>query len=154
TWNPWDLTRTPGGSSSGSAAAVAARMLPLATGSQVRGSVIRPAALCGIIGMKPTIGALNCHGGFDPSPSLNHLGLLGGSLVDVWEGACHIAQVAGGDPGFRLSCRRDPAPRGAAGSALGAAVHVWMGQDGRGLEVGLRGIPQGPSEGGGGDRRA
>ena len=74
TWNPWDTTRTPGGSSSGSAAAVAARMLPLATGSQVRGSIIRPASICGIIGMKPTYGALNRYGGIDPSPSLNHLG--------------------------------------------------------------------------------
>src|ERR1700722_8999863 len=59
TWNPWDLTRTPGGSSSGSAAAVAASMLPLATGSQVRGSVIRPASICGVVGFKPPYGAPN-----------------------------------------------------------------------------------------------
>jgi Asp-tRNA(Asn)/Glu-tRNA(Gln) amidotransferase A subunit family amidase len=101
TWNPWDLTRTPGGSSSGSAAAVAARMLPIATGSQVRGSVIRPASICGIIGFKPTFGALNRHGGVDPNPSLNHLGLLGGTLTDVWETAHHIGEVAGPDPGCR-----------------------------------------------------
>ena len=81
TWNPWSLEHTPGGSSSGSAAAVAARMLPLATGSQVRGSVLRPASICGIIGMKPTFGALTRHGGIDPSPSLNHLGFLGGTLT-------------------------------------------------------------------------
>lgn len=99
TWNPWDLTRTPGGSSSGSAAAVAACMLPVATGSQVRGSVIRPASICGVIGMKPTFGALNRCGGVDPTPSLNHLGLLGGTLTDVWETARHIGQVAGPDPG-------------------------------------------------------
>ena len=99
TWNPWDLTRTPGGSSSGSAAAVAAGMLPIATGSQVRGSVIRPASICGVIGFKPTFGALNRFGGVDPSPSINHLGLLGGTLADVWTVACHIAMVAGGDPG-------------------------------------------------------
>jgi Asp-tRNA(Asn)/Glu-tRNA(Gln) amidotransferase A subunit family amidase len=101
TWNPWDLTRTPGGSSSGSAAAVAACMLPIATGSQVRGSVIRPASICGIIGLKPTFGALNRHGGVDPNPSLNHLGLLGGTLTDVWETAHHIGQLAGPDPGCR-----------------------------------------------------
>ena len=101
TWNPWDLTRTPGGSSSGSAAAVAACMLPIATGSQVRGSVIRPASICGVIGLKPTFGALNRHGGVDPNPSLNHLGLLGGTLTDVWETAHHIGQVAGPDPGYR-----------------------------------------------------
>ncbi len=100
TWNPWDLTRTPGGSSSGSAAAVAAGMLPIATGSQVRGSVIRPASICGVIGFKPTFGALNRFGGVDPSPSINHLGLLGGALPDVWTVACHIAMVAGGDPGY------------------------------------------------------
>ena len=101
TWNPWDLTRTPGGSSSGSAAAVAAGMLPTATGSQVRGSVIRPASICGIIGLKPTFGALNRHGGVDPNPRLTHLGLLGGTLTDVWETAHHIGQVAGPDPGYR-----------------------------------------------------
>jgi Asp-tRNA(Asn)/Glu-tRNA(Gln) amidotransferase A subunit family amidase len=100
TWNPWDLTRTPGGSSSGSAAAVAAGMLPIATGSQVRGSVIRPASICGVIGMKPTFGALNRFGGIDPSPSVNHLGFLGATLADVWLTAHHIARVAGGDPGF------------------------------------------------------
>jgi Asp-tRNA(Asn)/Glu-tRNA(Gln) amidotransferase A subunit family amidase len=99
TWNPWDLTRTPGGSSSGSAAAVAACMLPVATGSQVRGSVIRPASICGVLGMKPTFGALNRHGGIDPTPSLNHLGLLGGTLTDVWETAHYIGEVAGPDPG-------------------------------------------------------
>src|SRR5262249_18893944 len=99
TWNPWDLGRTPGGSSSGSAAAVAARMLPLATGSQVRGSVIRPASICGVIGMKPSFGALNRFGGIDPSPSCNHLGFMSGTLTDVWETAHHIAAVAGGDPG-------------------------------------------------------
>jgi Asp-tRNA(Asn)/Glu-tRNA(Gln) amidotransferase A subunit family amidase len=99
TWNPWDLRRTPGGSSSGSAAAVAARMLPIATGSQVRGSVIRPASICGIVAMKPTFGALNRFGGFDPSPSLNHLGLLAGTLADLWSVAHHIAATVGGDPG-------------------------------------------------------
>lgn len=113
TWNPWDLRRTPGGSSSGSAAAVAARMLPLATGSQVRGSVIRPASICGIIGFKPTFGALNHFGGIDPSPSVNHLGLLGGTLADVWMTAHHIAAVAGGDPGYtpRFNHAALPAPR-------------------------------------------
>ena len=100
TWNPWDLTRTPGGSSSGSAAAVAASMLPLATGSQVRGSTIRPASICGIVGFKPTYGALNRYGGFDPSPSLNHLGILAGTLSDAWQAAHWIAATVGGDPGY------------------------------------------------------
>jgi Asp-tRNA(Asn)/Glu-tRNA(Gln) amidotransferase A subunit family amidase len=50
--------------------------------------------------MKPTFGALNRHGGIDPSPSLNHLGLLGGTLTDVWEAAHHIGNTAGGDAGY------------------------------------------------------
>jgi len=99
TRNPWDSARTPGGSSSGSAAAVAARMLPLATGSQVRGSVIRPASICGVPAYKPTFGALNRHGGVDPSPSINHLGLLGATIEDIWTAAQQIARAAGGDPG-------------------------------------------------------
>lgn len=113
TMNPWDLRRTPGGSSSGSAAAVAAGMVPLATGSQVRGSGIRPASICGVMALKPTFGALNRHGGFDPSPSLNHLVVLGGHLEDIWQAAHVIAQDVGGDPGFRpLAGGPDlPAPR-------------------------------------------
>jgi Asp-tRNA(Asn)/Glu-tRNA(Gln) amidotransferase A subunit family amidase len=102
TWNPWDLRRTPGGSSSGSAAAVAAGMLPIGTGSQVRGSVIRPASICGVIGMKPTFGALNRLGGVDPSPSLNHLGFLSGTLSDLWAAAHQIARLVGGDPGYPI----------------------------------------------------
>lgn len=104
TLNPWNTQRTPGGSSSGSAAAVAALMLPLATGSQVRGSVIRPASICGVIGMKPTFGAINRYGGVELTPSLNHLGFLGGTLSDVWEAAHHIASVVGGDPGYEPLC--------------------------------------------------
>lgn len=112
TWNPWDLTRTPGGSSSGSAAAVAAGMLPLASGSQVRGSVIRPASICGVPAFKPTFGALSRMGGIDPTPSLDHLGLLGASLADIWDAATAIARDVGGDPGF---------PAFAGGDALPAA---------------------------------
>ncbi|MEW5420355.1 amidase family protein [Amorphus sp. 3PC139-8] len=101
TRNPWNTDHTPGGSSSGSAAAVAAGMLPLATGSQVRGSVIRPASICGVPGYKPTFGALNVQGGVDPSPGLNHLGLLGATFRDIWESASIIARGVGGDPGYR-----------------------------------------------------
>jgi Asp-tRNA(Asn)/Glu-tRNA(Gln) amidotransferase A subunit family amidase len=112
TRNPWDLSRTPGGSSSGSAAAVAAGILPLATGSQVRGSGIRPASICGVPALKPTFGALNRHGGLDPSPSLNHLVLIGASVDDIWEAAQTIAADIGGDPGhLPMAIAPLPAPR-------------------------------------------
>jgi Asp-tRNA(Asn)/Glu-tRNA(Gln) amidotransferase A subunit family amidase len=112
TWNPWDFSRTPGGSSSGSAAAVAAGMLPLATGSQVRGSGIRPASICGVPALKPTFGALNRHGGLDPSPSLNHLVLIGATIDDIWDAAQRIATDVGGDPGHpALAIAPLPEPR-------------------------------------------
>jgi Asp-tRNA(Asn)/Glu-tRNA(Gln) amidotransferase A subunit family amidase len=98
TRNPHDLKRTPGGSSSGSAAAVADGMLAAAIGSQVVGSVLRPASYCGVFGFKPTYGALNRGGGGD-NFSQNCLGVLGLSLADIWA-VCHtIAAEVGGDPG-------------------------------------------------------
>ena len=65
TRNPWDVNRTPGGSSSGSAAAVAAGILSAALGTQVLGSVLRPASFCGCFGFKPTVNALNREGSHD-----------------------------------------------------------------------------------------
>ena len=59
TRNPWDLERTPGGSSSGSAAAVASGMVPAALGTQVIGSIVRPSSFCGCIGYKPSVGGIN-----------------------------------------------------------------------------------------------
>ncbi len=99
TRNPHDLTRTPGGSSSGSAAAVAAGMVPVALGSQVGGSILRPASFCGVVGFKPTFGALN-RGGISDQFSQNCLGTLSANLADGWA-VCHaIAAMVGGDPGF------------------------------------------------------
>ena len=100
TRNPWDPARTPGGSSSGSAAAVAARMVPVASGSQTRGSVLRPASICGVIGYKPTYGAIHRGGLFDAAPSLTHVGLLAGTLTDAWEVSHYISRSIGGDPGY------------------------------------------------------
>lgn len=101
TRNPFDLTRTPGGSSSGSCAAVGAGMLPAATGSQVRGSIIRPAGYCGNYALKPTFGALNQQGGHGLSaPSQCVLGTIAATLDDCWETAFFISSYAGGDPGF------------------------------------------------------
>lgn len=99
TRNPHDLSRTPGGSSSGSAAAVADGMIPVALGSQVMGSINRPASFCGVIGFKPTLGAIN-RGGISDNYSQNCLGTLSNSLDDAWA-VCHeIAVRVGGDPGF------------------------------------------------------
>jgi Asp-tRNA(Asn)/Glu-tRNA(Gln) amidotransferase A subunit family amidase len=83
TRNPHDLKRSPGGSSSGSAAAVAAGMVPLAIGSQTNGSVIRPASFCGIIGFKPTHGAISRHGMLTQSPPLDHVGVFARSIEDL-----------------------------------------------------------------------
>ncbi len=76
TRNPHDPTRTPGGSSSGSAAAVAAGMVPAALGSQTAGSIIRPASFCGVVGMKPTYGVVSMEDVSPFAPSLDTFGLL------------------------------------------------------------------------------
>jgi Asp-tRNA(Asn)/Glu-tRNA(Gln) amidotransferase A subunit family amidase len=99
TRNPHDLRRTPGGSSSGSAAAVAAGMLSAALGTQVIGSTIRPASYCGCIGFKVTVGALNRGGSYD-GLSQSATGVLAATLEDAWQLAYEIAVRAGGDPGY------------------------------------------------------
>jgi Asp-tRNA(Asn)/Glu-tRNA(Gln) amidotransferase A subunit family amidase len=83
TRNPLDPTRTPGGSSSGSAAAVADLMVPLALGTQTGGSVLRPAAFCGIFGYKPTFGAISRAGVRALSPSLDTVGIFARRLEDI-----------------------------------------------------------------------
>ena len=97
TRNPFDPARTPGGSSSGSAAAVAARMVPAAIGTQVGGSIIRPAAFCGNVALKPTQGGINR--GERQATSMSTHGVHAGSLADMWQVAIEIAQRAGGDRG-------------------------------------------------------
>ena len=83
TRNPHDGTHTPGGSSSGSAAAVAAGMVPLAVGSQTQGSVLRPASFCGITGWKPTYGLLPLGGVMPFAPTLDHAGLFASTPSDI-----------------------------------------------------------------------
>ncbi|WP_170474586.1 amidase [Ruegeria arenilitoris] len=83
TCNPFDPARSPGGSSSGSAAAVAARHVPLAIGTQTGGSVIRPASFCGVYGFKPTRGTISRSGVFRTSVSLDHVGGFANSLEDI-----------------------------------------------------------------------
>jgi Asp-tRNA(Asn)/Glu-tRNA(Gln) amidotransferase A subunit family amidase len=97
TTNPFDPARTPGGSSSGSAAAVAARMVPAAIGTQVGGSIIRPAAYCGNVALKPTQGAINR--GERQATSMSSHGVHAGCIEDVWQIAIEIATRAGGDRG-------------------------------------------------------
>jgi Asp-tRNA(Asn)/Glu-tRNA(Gln) amidotransferase A subunit family amidase len=83
TRNPANLAHTPGGSSSGSAAAVAAGMVPLALGTQTAGSVIRPASFCGICGFKPTFGLISRTGALLQSHSLDTVGVFGRSIEDL-----------------------------------------------------------------------
>ncbi len=83
TVNPFGRGHTPGGSSSGSAAAVAAGIVPLALGTQTVGSIIRPAAFCGIVGFKPSFGSIPIEGVRAFAPSLDHLGLFARSVDDV-----------------------------------------------------------------------
>lgn len=97
TTNPFDPACTPGGSSSGSAAAIAAHMAPAALGTQVGGSVIRPAAYCGNIALKPTQGGINR--GERQTTSMSTTGVHAGCIEDMWQVAIEIARRAGGDPG-------------------------------------------------------
>jgi Asp-tRNA(Asn)/Glu-tRNA(Gln) amidotransferase A subunit family amidase len=97
TTNPFDPTRTPGGSSSGSAAAVGANMMPVAIGTQVGGSIIRPAAYCGNFALKPTQGGINRGERLATSQSTH--GPHAGCLEDMWQVAIEIAKRCGGDRG-------------------------------------------------------
>ena len=99
TRNPWDMDRTPGGSSSGSAAAVACGMVPAALGTQVFASIVRPASFCGCVGFKPTAGGIN-RGGSHDYFSQSCTGVLAASLKDAWLVAINVATRAGGDPGY------------------------------------------------------
>jgi Asp-tRNA(Asn)/Glu-tRNA(Gln) amidotransferase A subunit family amidase len=105
TRNPRDPERTPGGSSSGSAAAVAARMVPLALGTQTNGSVIRPAAYCGVVGFKPTFGAISRHGALAQSRPLDQVGVFARSVEDAALLAESLMVFDGRDPDMRPSVR-------------------------------------------------
>jgi Asp-tRNA(Asn)/Glu-tRNA(Gln) amidotransferase A subunit family amidase len=113
TRNPYNPEHTPGGSSSGSAAAVGANMVPLAVGSQTNGSTIRPAAYCGVIGFKPTHGLISRHRALTLSRTLDHVGLFANTVDDV---ALLTEQIAGFDDNDP-----DTRPRGRVPFAASAA---------------------------------
>ncbi|MDE3077661.1 MAG: amidase, partial [Chloroflexota bacterium] len=114
TTNPWNSSRTPGGSSSGSGAAVAARNVPFALGTQTAGSVLRPAAYCGVVGFKPTFGRISRRGIFPLGWTLDHVGVICRSVEDA---ALTVSCMAGHD-------RQDPFSAPDAPEDLLAAVHA------------------------------
>jgi aspartyl-tRNA(Asn)/glutamyl-tRNA(Gln) amidotransferase subunit A len=132
TRNPADPSRVPGGSSGGSAAAVAAGLVPAALGSDTGGSVRQPAAFCGVVGLKPTYGAVSRYGLVAFASSLDQVGTLGRTVADA---AALLEVVAGHDPLDATSARR-PAPallpeldRGADGLVVGVPAE-YMDADG------------------------
>ena len=121
--NPWDLTRIPGGSSGGSAAAVAARMAPCALGSDTGGSIRQPASLTGTVGIKPTYGRVSRYGLIAFASSLDQIGPL---ALDVRSAARVLSVISGHDPS---DCTSLDVPVGAFEEACGRSV--------RGLRIGI-----------------
>ncbi len=111
TRNPRNLAHTPGGSSSGSAAAVAAGMVPFALGTQTQGSVLRPASYCGLTGFKPTYGTLPMDGVLPFAPSLDTLGLFAPTPADMLTLWAAMGHTATGSAESIVFGAPDPAPR-------------------------------------------
>ena len=135
TRNPHDPNRTPGGSSSGSAAAVAARMVPLALGTQTNGSVIRPASYCGVCGYKPSFGLISRHRVLAQSRLLDHVGwhVVGDGAAGEHEVGLHVLALEGRDGGDELAVPPQRQARRQPRHQVGLA-----GQDGLRLPLGRR----------------
>lgn len=123
TRNPWDLSRTPGGSSGGSAAAVAAGFAPIGLGSDTGGSIRQPAACCGVVGVKPTYGAVSRYGLIAFASSLDQIGPFGRTVEDAYA----VLKVISGE--------RDPKDQ--TSMPVFWPEFKGMGQDMTGLRVGL-----------------
>ena len=132
--NPWDIERIPGGSSGGSAIAVAAGIVPLALGSDTGGSIRQPAALCGIVGLKPTYGRVSRYGLLAFASSLDQIGPLTRTVEDA---AMALAAIAGADPADATSA---PEPVIDYAAALSGDAHpVRVGVPRRLLDEGVDG---------------
>jgi len=138
TFNPWDLTRTPGGSSGGSSAAVSSFEAPLAIGSDTGGSIRQPAALTGIVGVRPTYGAVSRYGLIAYSSSLDQAGPFGRTVLDT---ALLHEVIAGHDPKDATSINAPvPAVVAAAksGDVKGMKIGVIKQLQGEGYQKGVQ----------------
>jgi aspartyl-tRNA(Asn)/glutamyl-tRNA(Gln) amidotransferase subunit A len=121
--NPWDLARTPSGSSSGSGAALAAALVPLSIGTDTGGSIRGPASFCGVVGLKQTYGRVSRHGVTTLAWTLDHAGPMTRTVADA---AQMLQAIAGADP-RDPTCAADPVP----------AYAVGLSRDVRGVRVGI-----------------
>ncbi len=169
TRNPWDVSRSPGGSSGGSAAALAAGLCTLALGTDTGGSIRIPAALCGVVGLKPAYGRVSCRGIMPLSWEQDHAGPMART---VWDVAAMLAAMAGWDPadpgsrnapvpdyvsgldgglqGLRVGVDRDYAGRGTGAevwSAFAAALEVLAGLGAQVVDVHVPGLEEGRAAG-------